>query len=124
MSTSQFARLELLAELDTLLAGLREWTDRAPDWPPARQCQALVRRLTERMDALRVRWEAPLVVALLGGTGTGKSTLVNALVGDEVTAVGRERPTTRVPTLGRAPVVRACNEPTRPGSRLPREAPS
>ncbi len=99
MSTSQFARLELLAELDTLLAGLREWTDRAPDWPPARQCQALVRRLTERMDALRVRWEAPLVVALLGGTGTGKSTLVNALVGDEVTAVGRERPTTRVPTL-------------------------
>ncbi len=99
MSTSQFAQLELLAELDTLLAGLRDWTDSAPDWPPARHCQALVRRLAQRMETLRVRWEAPLVVATLGGTGTGKSTLVNALVGAEVTAAGRERPTTRMPTL-------------------------
>jgi hypothetical protein len=99
MATPQFAQLELLAELDTLLAGLREWADRAPDWPPARHCQALVRRLAERMQALRVRWEAPLVVATLGGTGTGKSSLVNALVGAEVAAAGRERPTTRVPTL-------------------------
>jgi hypothetical protein len=99
MSTPQFAQLELLAELDTLLAGLRDWADGAPDWPPARHCQALVRRLAERMEMLRLRWEAPLVVATLGGTGTGKSTLVNALVGAEVTAAGRERPTTRVPTL-------------------------
>jgi hypothetical protein len=99
MPSPQFAQLELLAEFDELLAGLRAWAEGAPDWPPARACQALVRRLTERTDALRLRSEAPLVVAMLGGTGTGKSTLVNALVGAEVTAVGRQRPTTRVPTL-------------------------
>jgi len=52
-----------------------------------------------RVDTLRVRLDAPLVVATLGGTGTGKSTLVNALVGAEVSTAGRERPTTRQPTL-------------------------
>jgi hypothetical protein len=91
--------LELLAEIDTLVAELRAWADRAPDWPTARGCQALVYRLIDRADTLRVRLEAPLVVATLGGTGTGKSTLVNALVGDEVTSAGHLRPTTRQPVL-------------------------
>ena len=59
----------------------------------------LVKRLTARAETLRVRLEAPLVVATLGGTGTGKSSLVNALVGSVVTAPGRERPTTRQPVL-------------------------
>ncbi len=54
-----------------------------------------------------MRLDAPLVVATLGGTGTGKSTLVNALVGAEVSSAGRERPTTRQPML-------VC----RPGLRL------
>ena len=44
-----------------------------------------------RVAALRVRLDAPLVVATLGGTGTGKSALVNALAGAEVVA---HRPTT------------------------------
>jgi hypothetical protein len=99
MPSPQFAQIELLAGLDDLLSGLHTWAEGAPAWPPARSCQALVRRLTERINALRVRWEAPLVVATLGGTGTGKSTLVNALVGAEVTPAGRQRPTTRMPTL-------------------------
>ncbi len=72
---------------------------RSPDWPPARHCQMLVKRLTARAETLRVRLEAPLVVATLGGTGTGKSSLVNALVGSVVTAPGRQRPTTRQPVL-------------------------
>jgi hypothetical protein len=99
MELPSLAHLELLAEVDALLAELSHWADSAPAWPPARNCQALVRRLAERASALRVRLSAPLVVATLGGTGTGKSTLVNALVGAEVTQSGRERPTTRRPTL-------------------------
>ena len=91
--------LGLLAEVDSLVGELAEWGERSPAWPPARHCQALVRRLLARVDTLRVRLDAPLVVATLGGTGTGKSTLVNALVGAEVTLAGRERPTTREPTL-------------------------
>ncbi|HEX3871249.1 MAG TPA: GTPase domain-containing protein [Pirellulales bacterium] len=97
--TTDLAHLQLLAEVDSLVAELRAWSDRAPDWPAARQAQALVRRLQQRTDTLRIRLEAPLVVGTLGGTGTGKSTLVNALVGADVTETGRQRPTTRRPVL-------------------------
>ncbi|HVX13386.1 MAG TPA: GTPase [Pirellulales bacterium] len=97
--SSELLHLELLAEVDSLMSELSAWTRRAGDWPPARHSQALVRRLAERTDTLRVRLDAPLVVATLGGTGTGKSTLVNALVGGEVTQAGRQRPTTRQPIL-------------------------
>jgi hypothetical protein len=99
MPNTELARLELLAEVDSLVDRLHRWADGAPDWRPAEKCQALVRRLTERAAALRVRIEAPLVVATLGGTGTGKSALVNALVGEEVVQAGRARPTTMRPTI-------------------------
>ena len=99
MPHEMLTHLGLLAEVDSLAGDLSAWAGRSPPWPTGRQCQALVRRLLGRVDTLRVRLDAPLVVATLGGTGTGKSTLVNALVGADVTAAGRERPTTRQPML-------------------------
>lgn len=99
MTSSELAHLELLAEVDALGAELRAWVDAAPAWPAAKAATALVDRLLRRSESLRIRLEAPLVVATLGGTGTGKSTLVNALTGEEVTSAGKERPTTRMPTL-------------------------
>jgi len=51
----------------------------------------LVPRL-ERMDA-------PLLMVVGGSTGAGKSTLVNSLVGAEVSQAGVLRPTTRAPVL-------------------------
>jgi len=99
MASSELAHLELLAEVDALLGRLQRWADGAPDWPPAETCRALLRRLAQRADAMRVRLEAPLVVATLGGTGTGKSALVNALLGTEVVQTGRQRPTTARPAL-------------------------
>jgi hypothetical protein len=97
--TSEIAHLELLAQIDNLVGQLRRWVDEAPDWPAAHRCQTLIHRLLQRVDVLRLRLDAPLVVATLGGTGTGKSTLVNALVGREVCATGRQRPTTVRPVL-------------------------
>lgn len=43
--------------------------------------------------------DAPLLVVVGGSTGAGKSTLVNSLVGREVTEPGVLRPTTRSPVL-------------------------
>ena len=99
MSCAELAHLELLAEVDTLMGRLQRWIHSAPPWQPAETCQAIVARLIQRTDALRLRLESPLVVATLGGTGTGKSALVNALVGAEVVATGRARPTTLRPAL-------------------------
>jgi len=57
-------------------------------------------------DAVRIRETAgarlrfpsdAYVLALAGGTGVGKSTLLNALAGEEVSAAGARRPTTAEP---------------------------
>lgn len=45
------------------------------------------------------QWDAPMVVVVGGSTGAGKSTLVNALVGEEVSPTSAIRPTTRTPIL-------------------------
>lgn len=95
MLRSELAHLELLAEVDALMRELEGWAAHAPRWPAAAQCEALVKLLASRADTFRVRLDAPLVVATLGGTGTGKSSLVNALVGEMVSPAGRQRPTTR-----------------------------
>lgn len=91
--------IALLARIDDLTDRLNRWVSEAPQWGPARRARSLVSRLLQRVDAVRFRLESPLVVATFGGTGTGKSSLVNALVGEEVTRSGRERPTTTVPIL-------------------------
>ncbi|HWG03246.1 MAG TPA: GTPase [Trebonia sp.] len=42
---------------------------------------------------------APILVALVGSTGAGKSTLVNSIVGTKVSLTGVRRPTTNSPVL-------------------------
>ncbi|QAY70456.1 dynamin family protein [Xylanimonas protaetiae] len=53
----------------------------------------------------RLRAErAPLLVVVGGSTGAGKSTLVNSILGEHVTAPGVLRPTTRAPVLVHHPL--------------------
>lgn len=99
MSHSELDRLEMLAEVDELTTGAARWAERQSAWEPKQRAGALLKRVLGRVESLRVRLEAPLVVATFGGTGTGKSSLVNALVGEDVAVSGRQRPTTRQPVL-------------------------
>lgn len=99
MLDSAVRQLEFLSSIDELRRRVDAWATQPSDWEPMRHCQALLKRVLERVETLRVRMEAPLVVATFGGTGTGKSTLVNALVGEDVTRSGRQRPTTLRPIL-------------------------
>lgn len=115
-TTPELEQIAVLAEIDDLLQRIRRWLDDSPDWEAARTARSLVARIIDRVQSLRIRLEAPLVVATFGGTGTGKSTLVNALVGQDVTATGRQRPTTTTPIL----LVHPDLEPTALGLDLSR----
>jgi hypothetical protein len=99
MAADELAQLKLLSQVDALVDRLREWSHRSSAWEPVREVQSVLRRVLSRVDPVRMRLDAPLVVATFGGTGVGKSTLINALVGEDVTAAGRQRPTTRQPVL-------------------------
>ncbi|WP_225754007.1 dynamin family protein [Actinotalea sp. Marseille-Q4924] len=65
------------------------------------------RELLEQLDDQllpRLReLSAPAVVVVAGSTGAGKSTLVNSVVGEEVSPAGVLRPTTRRPVLAHHP---------------------
>ncbi|GAA4424261.1 50S ribosome-binding GTPase [Georgenia halophila] len=61
--------------------------------PAVEKAQTLVRRAAERQNLAAGR----TVVALLGATGSGKSTLFNALVGRDVAPMAARRPTTTRP---------------------------
>lgn len=71
--------------------------------PRAAQDRATARALLEHLDDYllpRVRQQgAPLLAVVGGSTGAGKSTLVNSVLGADVTRAGVLRPTTRSPVL-------------------------
>jgi len=74
--------------------------------------QETLEPLVNLLKTIRLRMSFPedvLVVALAGGTGSGKSSLLNALAGDELVDVGGVRPTTSEP---------AASVPRSAGSRF------
>jgi energy-coupling factor transporter ATP-binding protein EcfA2 len=93
------------AGFDQLVAGLARWSGGLPEWPPAARVRAEWEQVEPRLERARRELSRMLVVGIVGGTGTGKSTLVNALAGADVTEAGDvARPTTV------APVVVAAND--------------
>lgn len=77
----------------------------APGVAPARDDRAAALGQLEDylLPRLRAR-SAPLLVVVGGSTGAGKSTLVNSLLGQQVSAPGVLRPTTRAPVLVHHPL--------------------
>ena len=80
------------ASINALNAELQK----VPHWIPGRGLLAFMKQLQGILGGLRERLEAKPVIAVVGPTGSGKSTLINALVGrDDAVQVGDDRPTTR-----------------------------
>ncbi|MGP7960634.1 dynamin family protein [Sanguibacter sp. A247] len=91
--------------LDVVVGLRREVVDASfvLDTPGTRQARTLKRTILERLDdhlLPRLReLSRPAVVVVAGSTGAGKSTIVNSLLGDEVSKASVLRPTTREPVL-------------------------
>lgn len=108
----------LISEQESQLdAGLREWAEPEPDAvdiaaldevvAEARELvatsrllpdQATRQRLASYVQAVSDRREqllSPLQIAIVGGTGVGKSTLLNALAGDAIVRMSEQRPCTQ-----------------------------
>src|SRR5438445_12897953 len=82
--------------------GLRAWLDARHRYPLSALARAalegLATDLLRQGEALDV--DRPLlVIMLMGGTGVGKSTLLNALAGGGIAQASYARPTTRDPVV-------------------------
>ncbi len=88
-----------LAELEAHLAAAELRFD-VPEVDSARRARDELRgQIGDYLLPRLLDIDAPLLTVVGGSTGAGKSTLVNSIVGAEVSAAGVLRPTTRAPVL-------------------------
>ncbi|HYY45223.1 MAG TPA: ABC transporter [Actinomycetota bacterium] len=91
--------LEALTDLRRLIASLSLTVGVEGAESARRLRDELVSQLDDYLIPRAASLNAPLLAVVGGSTGAGKSTLVNSLVGEEVSAAGVLRPTTTAPVL-------------------------
>lgn len=85
---------------ESLVEAIDSWIAANAHWPPLRPVRDDWSDAGARLAGVGRELSRVLVVGVIGGTGTGKSTLVNALAGAEVSPAGDiSRPTTKSPVV-------------------------
>lgn len=93
-------RLRTISPMHEALTGLADTADLALSAVREVAGESVLEPTAHLIDDARTRLDYPddvVVAALVGGTGSGKSSLFNAIVGFEATPVGELRPTTSEP---------------------------
>ena len=90
-----------VAESRRLIEAGRALLAEAPDWVQGREDQAELTAIIDDLESAVKNIDGRLVMGLLGGTGVGKSTLISALAGEEISAASPVRPTTSRPVIYR-----------------------
>ncbi|MDZ4861138.1 MAG: GTPase [Candidatus Hydrogenedentes bacterium] len=86
----------ILARLDAIASYAGPWRTLRDETPLLRARLTELREREERLDGM-------LVIALVGGSGVGKSTLLNALAGDQLAKTSEYRPCTSTPAVYQPP---------------------
>jgi len=89
-----------------LIVGLEDIAGYDGAWRPLRNESSLLRERIREIREREARLDDLLMIALVGGSGVGKSTLLNAIAGDELAEASEFRPCTSVPTVFHPPGAR------------------
>ena len=91
------------ASLLKVLEALETLASYSGCWQGLREETALLQQRVAELREREQRLDDVLVVALVGGSGVGKSTLLNAIAGDQIAETSAMRPCTSVPVVYHPP---------------------
>lgn len=89
-----------------ILERLEETAAYQGPWSVLKKEAPLIEQRLRELRERETRLDDLIVVALVGGSGVGKSTLLNALAGDELAKTSEFRPCTDIPTVFHPPGAR------------------